>query len=500
MPHTAPDRFPPLLVLAALAIYGLMLFAVAARSRRRSGNADFFTADRRMPWYMAWWAMIGAAMSGITFVSIPGSVAADAFSYLQMVAGFTVGQCLIAFWLIPFFYRQQNCASIYEYFDARFGPQTHRTGAWFFFLSKMSAAALKLYIVCAVLQELLFDRFGIPLWGNALLTMSVVWGYTRRGGVRTVVHADMLKTAILLATLGVTISVVASRLGWSAAQTWQQLCDAPECRIFFFDDPASDRYFWKMFVAGIVLLVAMTGLDQDLMQCNLTCRSVRDAQKNILLTALCQFIVIGLFLILGVLLYRYAAAAGIALPDKSDRLFPLIATGGGLPRAVGMLFVAGFAASSFSAAGSSLTALTTSFTIDLLGGRRLDDNRLLRLRRAVHAALALGMALLIVLFGYGANESTINLIFKVAGYTYGPILGLFLFGMWSRCQVRDRWMWIPAVAAPILSALLQWFAAARFGYRIGFELLLYNAAFAMAGMWLLRKRPPLTMPKKNVSL
>ena len=488
MTDTAFDPMSPLTVLAALALYGGLLFGVAALSRRRTGNADFFTAERRMPWYMAWWAMIGAAMSGITFVSIPGSVAADAFSYLQMVAGFTVGQCLIAFWLIPFFYRQGNYASIYEYFDRRFGPATHRTGAWFFFLSKMSAAALKLYIVCAVLQELLFGRFGIPLWGNALLTMAVIWGYTRRGGVRTVIHADMLKTAILLTTLVVTIGAILGRLDLSVGEAWREVTDSPFARVFFFDDPASDRYFWKMFVGGIVLLVAMTGLDQDLMQCNLTCRSVRDAQKNILLTALSQFVVIALFLILGVLLYRYAAAAGIGLPDKSDRLYPLIATGCGLPTAVGMLFVAGFAASSFSAAGSSLTALTTSFTIDLLGGRRLDEARLLRLRRRVHVALALGMALLILLFAYGANESTINLIFKVASYTYGPILGLFLFGMWSRCAVRDRWVWLPAVASPILSALLQWGAGAWFDYRIGFELLLYNAALTMAGLWLLRRR------------
>lgn len=485
-PSVSP--LPPLLVLAALACYGLLLFAVAYLPARRVGNADFFTAERRTPWYVAWWAMIGAAMSGITFVSVPGSVAADAFSYLQMMAGFTVGQFIVAFWLVPLFYRLR-LTSIYQYFEQRFGPGAHRTGARFFFLSKMSVAALKLYIVCAVLQELLFDRFGIPFWGNALLTMAVVWGYTRRGGVRTVIHADLLKTVVLLATLAVTIAAILARLDLSVGEAWREVVGSPFSQVFFFDDPASDRCFWKMFVAGIVLLVAMTGLDQDLMQCNLTCRSVGDAQKNIVLTAFCQLIVIGAFLALGVLLYRYAAATGLALPAKSDRLFPLVATGGGLPVAVGMLFVAGFAASSFSAAGSSLTALTTSFTIDLLdGARRHGEAGLLRLRRRVHAALALGMAALVTVFGYVADESTINLIFKLAGYTYGPILGMFLFGTWTRCRLRDRWVWAPAVAAPLLSALLQWGAGAWFGYRIGFELLLYNAAFTMAGLWLLRER------------
>lgn len=494
---SAVSPLSPLLVLAALALYALLLFAVAYLPARRAGNADFFTAERRTPWYIAWGAMIGAAMSGITVVSVPGSVAADAFSYLQMMAGFTVGQLLVAFWLVPLFYRL-NLTSIYQYFDGRFGPCSHRTSAWFFFLSKMSVAALKLYIVCAVLQELLFDRFGIPFWGNALLTMTLVWSYTRRGGVRTVIHADLLKTALLLAMLVGTIAAICSRLELSAGEAWREVADSPLSRIFFLDDPASDRYFWKMFVAGIVLLVAMTGLDQDFMQCNLACRSVGDAQKNIVLTALCQIVVIAAFLSLGVLLYRYAAATGLALPEKSDRLFPLVATGGGLPVAVGMLFVVGFAASSFSAAGSSLTALTTSFALDLLGGAA-DDAALLRLRRRVHTALALGMAALVVLFGYGVDESTINLIFKLVGYTYGPILGMFLFGMWTRCRLRDRWVWLPAVAAPILSVLLQLGADAWFGYHIGFELLLYNAAFTMAGMWLLRERGATRRADRTVS-
>ncbi len=485
-PHLPP--LSPLYVLTALLLYALLLFAVSRLSARRAGNAAFFTGERRTPWYVAWWAMIGAAMSGITFVSVPGSVAQDAFSYLQMMAGFTVGQLVVAFWLVPLFYRRRF-TSIYEYLAERFGPCSHRTGAWFFFLSKMSVAALKLYIVCAVLQQLFFDRFGIPFWGNALLTMAVVWGYTRRGGVRAVIGADLLKTTLLLATLAATFAALLGQLELSPAEAWREVCASPSSRVFFFDDPASDRYFWKMFVAGIVLLVAMTGLDQDLMQCNLTCRTLGDAQKNIVLTALCQLVVIGLFLALGVLLYRYAAVTELPLPEKSDRLFPLVATGGGLPAAVGMLFVIGFAASSFSAAGSSLTALTTSFTIDLLGGaRRRDDARLLRLRRRVHVGLALGMAALVTGFGYGADESTINLIYKVAGYTYGPILGLFLFGRWSRRRVRDGLVWLPAVLAPLLAALLQYAAERCFGYRIGFELLLYNAALTMGGLWLLRER------------
>lgn len=478
----------PAAVIATLTGYIALLFVVAWISGRRTDNAGFFTANRRTPWYLAAFAMVGAAMSGVTFISVPGSVAADSFSYMQMVAGFTVGQLIVAYLLVPTFYRLR-LVSLYEYLDDRFGARTHAAGAWCFFVAKMLGAALQVYVVCTVMQLLVFDRYGLPFWLNAAVTMTLVWLYTRQGGVRSLIRTDILKTCCLIASLVLSIVFISRTLGLSFGEMAREVAASPHSRILFLDDPASDRYFWKMFVAGIVTLVAMTGLGQDMMQRNMSCPTPRDAQKNILLTAVCQIFVIFLFLVLGVLLYLYVDHAGLTLPEKSDQVFPLVAADGGLPAVVGVMFVVGLLSSTYSAAGGSLTALTTSFTVDILKApQRHDDNALTRIRRRVHAAMAAGMALVILAFGYGADDSSINLVFRVVSYTYGPILGMFLFGFFTRRQVRDRWMPLVVVAAPVLSALLQWGVREVWDYRIGFELLVYNAAFTITGMLLLMKR------------
>ena len=407
---------------------------------------------------------------------------------MQMVAGFTVGQFVVAFVLIPLFYRLR-VVSLYEYLDDRFGVASHRTGAWFFFISKILGAALRVYVVCAVLQLLVFDRYGLPFWFNARITMAFVWLYTQPGGVKSLIWTDSLKTFCLVASLVLSIVFIMRGLDFSFSDTVCEVSSSPMSRIFFFDDPASDRYFWKMFAAGIVLLVCMTGLDQDLMQRNMSCATPRDSQKNIVLTAVSQIVVIFLFLVLGVLLYLYMEHRGLAMPEKTDQVFSLVAVGGGLPLVVGVLFVIGLISSTYSAAGSALTALTTSFTVDILEGtKRYGEARLTRIRRGVHVAMALGMALVILAFGYLADDSVINLVYKVASYTYGPILGMFVFGMFTRLRVRDRWMPLVAVAAPVLSGFLQWWALEAWDYRIGFELLIYNALFTVIGMLLLVKR------------
>ena len=477
----------PAAVIATLTGYIALLFVVAWISGRRTDNAGFFTANRRTPWYLAAFAMVGAAMSGVTFISVPGSVAADSFSYMQMVAGFTVGQLIVAYLLVPTFYRLR-LVSLYEYLDDRFGARTHAAGAWCFFVAKMLGAALQVYVVCTVMQLLVFDRYGLPFWLNAAVTMVLAWLYTRQGGVRSLIRTDILKTCCLIASLVLSILFITRALGLSFGEMAREVAASPHSRILFLDDPASDRYFWKMFVAGIVTLVAMTGLGQDMMQRNMSCPTPRDAQKNILLTAVCQIFVIFLFLVLGVLLYLYVDHAGLTLPEKSDQVFPLVAADGGLPAVVGVLFLVGLLSSTYSAAGGSLTALTTSFTVDILKApQRHDDTALTRIRRRVHAAMTAGMALVILAFGYGADDSSINLVFRVVSYTYGPILGMFLFGFFTRRQVRDRWMPLVAVAAPVLSALLQWSVREVWDYRIGFELLVYNAAFTIIGMLLLKR-------------
>lgn len=478
----------PAAVIATVLGYIAVLFAVAWFSGRRADNAGFFTGNRRTPWYMAAFAMVGAAISGVTFISVPGSVAVDAFSYMQMVAGFTVGQLIVAFVLIPLFYRLR-VVSLYEYLDDRFGLSSHRTGAWFFFVSKMLGAALRVYVVCAVMQLLVFSHYGLPFWTNALVTMLFVWLYTQQGGVKSLIWTDTLKTVCLVGSLVLSIVFIMQALGMSLGEMAHEVSASPYSQVFFFDDPASDRYFWKMFLAGIVLLIAMTGLDQDMMQRNLSCATPRDSQKNIVLTAVSQVFVIFLFLVLGVLLYIYINRSGLAMPAKGDQVFSLVAVSGGLPLFVGILFVVGLISSTYSAAGSALTALTTSFTVDILQGtKRFGEQRLTRVRRGVHVAMAVGMVLVILAFEYLADDSIINLVYKVASYTYGPILGMFAFGIFTRLKIRDGWMPVVALAAPVLSALVQYWVREAWDYRIGFELLIYNAVFTMVGMLLIARK------------
>lgn len=475
-------------VIATVIAYIAVLFVVSYLSGRKSDNAGFFIGNHRTTWYMAAFAMISAAMSGVTYISLPGSVAADSFSYLQMVMGFTVGQMVIAFVLIPLFYRRK-VVSLYQYLDERFDITVHRTGAWFFLVSKVLGASLKIYVVCAVMQLLVFDPHGLPFALNVAITMCFVWLYTNRGGVRSLIWTDTLKTVCLVSSLVLCIVFIARSLGMSGAEVVDSVETSRYSRIFFFDDPSSPRYFWKMFFSGLFVVVAMTGLDQDMMQLNLSCRTKRDAKINIMITAFFQIIILVLFLALGVMLYSYADSTGLEIPEKSDQLFAQVAVNGGLPTIVGVVFVLGLISSTYSAAGSALTALTTSFTVDILNGpERYDERRLTRVRRTVHVVMAVIMGLSIVAFDLFSDDSTINLIYKVVSFTYGPILGMFVFGMFTRWRIRGRYMPFIAVASPLLSALLQYAAREFFDYHIGFELLVYNAMITMAGMMLVVRR------------
>ena len=477
----------PLSVIITIAAYFAILFTVSYIAGRKADNAGFFVGNRKSSWYVVAFAMVGSAISGVTYVSVPGMVAASNFGYLQMVLGFIAGQLIIAYLLVPLFYKM-NLVSIYEYLENRFGMSSYRTGAWFFFISKMLGAAVRLFLVCLTLQLLVFEPFGLPFLLNVAITVALVWLYTFQGGVKSLIWTDSLKTFCLVVSVVLCIWYIASDLNLSFTGMVSTIADSDMSRIFFFDDVNSKQYFFKQFLAGAFTMIAMTGLDQDMMQRNLSCATPRDSQKNIVLTAVSQIFVIFLFLVLGVLLYLYMERSGMAAPAKSDQVFSLVAVEGGLPLVVGILFVVGLISSTYSAAGSALTALTTSFTVDMLEGtKRYGDARLTRIRRGVHVAMALLMAGVILAFEYWADDSVINLVYKVASYTYGPILGMFAFGMFTRLKVRDRWMPLVALAAPALSALVQWWALKTWGYQIGFELLIYNAAFTMVGMLLLAK-------------
>lgn len=484
-------------IILTIVVYVVLLLGVSHWSGREADNAGFFIGNRATSWWVATLAMIGAAMSGVTFISVPGSVAADSMTYMQMVVGFTIGQGVVAFLLVPLFYRLR-VVSLYEYLDQRFGVMAHKTGAWCFLVAKLIAASLKIFVVCAVLQLLLFDELSIPFWLTASLIMLCVWLYTRKGGVRALIPTDIIQSLCLVGSVVVCVVALAKSMALgSVAELCSAVADSPYSQIWQTDDAASPRHLWKMVAGGVLCLVAMTGLDQDMMQRNMSCRTVRDAQINIVLTALCQIGVILLLLVLGVLLYRYIDFAGLSASMRGDDVFPFVAVRGGLPQVVGVAFVLGLISSTYSAAGSALTSLTTSFTLDIAKeSQSLDEQALATRRKRTHAVMALLMTIIVVVLNYISSESVINLVFKIAGYTYGPILGMFIFGMATRRVLRNRFIPVVALLSPLLSGVLQWFLATHYHYYIGFELLGYNALFTIVGLMLISRKGATTQIAK----
>lgn len=477
----------PYLVLALALGYLLLMFLVSLRAGRKADNAGFFVGNRQNSWLMVAIAMIGSSISGVTFVSVPGMVAGAGYSYLQMVLGFIVGQVVIAFVLLPLFYRL-NLFSIYEYLDERFGVRSHKTGAWFFFISKMLGASVRFFLMVLTMQLLVFEPLGIPFVLNAMISMALVWVYTFFGGVKSIVSTDILKTAALVLSLVLSIYFIGQSLGLDLGGMVSTLRESEMSRTFFFDDINDRRYFWKQFLAGAFTIIATSGLDQDMMQRNLSCKNHRESQKNMMVSIICQFFVISLFLVLGQLLYTFAAQKGIALPENSDHVFPFLATGDYFPLIVGVLFVVGLVAVSFSAAGSALTALTTSFTIDILGAKEREESKLTRTRRRVHLLMAVLMTLSVVMFNVLNNTSVIDAVYILSSYTYGPLLGMFAFGLMTKRKVHDRLVPFVAILAPVLCYILDTHSEAWFGgYQFSYEILILNALFTMVGLALIMR-------------
>ena len=478
----------PIAILITIAAYFVILFTISYIAGRKADNEGFFVGNRKSTWYVVAFAMIGSSISGVTFVSVPGMVAASGFSYLQMVLGFVAGQIIIAFVLIPLFYRM-NLVSIYEYLENRFGISSYKTGAWFFFISKMLGAAVRLFLVCLTLQLLVFEPFHLPFILNVIITVALVWLYTFRGGVKSLIWTDSLKTFCLVVSVVLCIYYIASDLNLGFGSMIATISENDFSRMFFFDDVNDKRYFFKQFLAGVFTMIAMTGLDQDMMQRNLSCKNFKDSQKNMITSGISQFFVILLFLMLGVLLYIFTARQGIENPEKSDELFPMIATGDYFPAIVGVLFIIGLISAAYSAAGSALTALTTSFTVDILGAKNKAENELVKIRKRVHIGMAIMMVVVIFVFNLLNNTSVIDAVYILASYTYGPILGLFAFGIFTKKQVRDKYIPWVAIASPILCFILQknserWFN----GYQFSYELLIFNALFTFIGLCLLIKK------------
>lgn len=459
---------------------------------RGSNNSTFFNGNRQAPWGLVAFAMIGAAISGVTFISVPGMVAAKGYSYLQMVLGFIVGYFAIAFVLVPIFYRR-NLISIYGYLEDRFGKSTYHTGAWFFFVSKMLGAAVRFYVVCVVLQSMVFGPLGIPFDITVVVSILLIWIYTVQGGVKTLIWTDTLKSFCLVASVGLCIYFIAGNLGLNFGEAFSAVTSHSSFKMFYFDDPLAGTYFWKQFLAGIFMAIALNGLDQDMMQRNLACRDSRQSQKNMIVSGITQFFVIALFLILGTMLLIYMDSKGMAHPAKPDDTFAAVVDSPGMPIIVGILFIVGLVSAAYSAAGSALTSLTTSFTVDIMGAnRRMDDRRLAITRRLVHLGMSVAMGLVIIAFYYLSNQDAISAVYTLASYTYGPILGLFVFGLACKRPVRDCLVPAVCILAPGLSWVTQWTLKEYCNYTTSFELLLMNAAFTILGLLLLLK------PRKQV--
>ncbi len=479
----------PLAVIITIAAYFLVLFTVSHLAGRKADNAGFFIGNRSSKWYMVAFAMIGSTISGVTFMSVPGMVDPKAFSYMQMVLGFFVGQLIISFVLIPVFYRMK-LFSIYEYLDERFGVSTYKTGAWFFFISKVLGASVRLFLVCLFLQMMVFGPLNIPFIFNVIVTVALVWLYTRQGGVKTLIWTDSLKTFCLILSVVLTIYFIVKNMGLDFGGMVSSIRGSDLSRTFFFDNPKEGTYFWKQFLAGIFTMIATTGLDQDFMQRNLSCENPRDSQKNIITSGLVQLVINLLFLMLGVLLYLFIDSKGIARPEKSDELFPMVATQGYLPLAVGILFIIGLISSAYAAAGSALTALTTSFTVDILGIKNKSEAQIHKSRKNVHIGMAVVMGLVIFVFNLLNNTSVVDAVYILASYTYGPILGMFAFGILMKRSVRDKFVPYIAVIAPVICFFLQKLTIAVWDFHFGYALIIVNALITMLGMWLVTTKTP----------
>lgn len=468
-------------ILLTLFLYFGMLLLVARFTGRDSGNDAFFRGSRRSPWYIVSFGMIGASLSGVTFVSVPGMVRGIDMTYMQTCMGFFVGYLVIAHVLLPLYYRL-NLTSIYTYLGDRVGRCSYKTGASFFLLSKIVGAAARLYLVCLILQHYVFDAFGVPFAATVIGIVLLIWLYTRRSGIRTIVWTDSLQTLCLLLALGLILYNVAGRLELDFSGMVQAIQGSEHSRIFVFDDWHSKQNFYKQFFSGIFITIVMTGLDQDMMQKNLSCKNLREAQKNMYCYGVSFIPVNFLFLSLGILLLMLANRMEMALPAGGDEILPLFAAEGHLGHAVLIFFTIGIIAAAFSSADSALTALTTSFCIDIMGIGRLSEKEAERRRKVVHFCISAVFVGFILLFKAVNNKSVIDAIYVIASYTYGPLLGLFAFGLFTKLQPRDRLVPYVAVASPLVCYAIDRAVSACTGYQFGYEMLMFNGFLTFMGL------------------
>ncbi|MCD4770020.1 MAG: sodium:solute symporter [Bacteroidales bacterium] len=479
----------PATILVVIILYFLLLLGIAWLTGRKADSESFFIGNRRSPWIVVSIGMIGASLSGVTFISVPGWVVDSQFSYLQMVLGYLVGYAVIAEILLPLYYKLR-LTSIYSYLQQRFGNRSYKTGATFFMLSRTVGASFRLYLVANVLHLTIFSAWNVPFIGTVGITLALIWLYTFKGGIKTIIWTDMLQTIFMLSAVILTLVFISRSMDLNFKGMVSLVKEHDLSRIFFFDDFNDKKHFLKQFFGGMFITIVMTGLDQDMMQKNLSCRSLKDARKNMYSYSIAFVPVNMIFLVLGILLVVYAGNLGINIPEQTDNLFPLIATQGGLGLFVSLLFILGLIAAAYSSADSALTALTTSFTVDILGQEGREERSLQKVRTRVHIFFSFLLMIIIMVFRALNDQSVISALFTVAGYTYGPLLGMFSFGLFTRWRVKDHIMPYIAIASPLICLFLNTFSEELLGgYKFGFELLIVNGLITFAGMAIFRERP-----------
>ena len=483
----------PLFILSLIIGYFLVLVGIAYYTGKEDSNESFFKANRNSPWYLVAFGMVGASLSGVTFISVPGWIKDSQFTYFQVVMGYLVGYFVVAYVLLPVYYKN-NVTSIYEYLNTRFGKNSHRAGAFFFFLSRVLGAAFRLFLVAIVLQQFIFDAWNIPFEITVILSIVLIWVYTQRGGIKTIVFTDILQTSLMILSVVLSIAYINEALDWSFSEFLASTEFSQYNSVFVTDSILSRNHFLKSFIGGAFVTICMTGLDQDMMQKNLSCRNLKDAQKNMVVFSFVLVFVTGLFMLLGSLLYIYAESQGIEVPlmdgsPKTDLLFPEIALNGRLGIAVAVTFILGLIAAAYSSADSALTSLTTSFCIDFFNLEKYPEKKQKSIRKKTHIGMSVLLILVVILFKYILDRNVIDGLLTVAGYTYGPLLGLFAFGIFTSYKIHDRHVWWVLLGALALISIIGNLDAATLGgYQLGYELLPLNGLLTFLGLVLIRRK------------
>jgi len=482
----------PIYILSLIAVYFCALLLIAYFTGKNDSNDTFFKANKKSPWYVVAFGMIGASLSGVTFISVPGWVQSSQFSYMQIVVGYLFGYLVIAYVLIPIYYNLK-VTSIYEFLKHRFGSNSHKTGAFFFFVSRVLIASFRLFLVTSVLQYFIFDAWNVPFEITVILSILLIWVYTFKGGIKTIVWTDTLQTLFMLLAVFAIIYIILKQLNWSVADIFASDEFHKYSKILFSDNFNDKKHFIKSFLGGMFIAIAMTGLDQDMMQKNLTCKNIKEAQWNVISLGFVLIIVNFVFLTLGALLFIYAEKFGISIPKidgnvKTDLLFPEIALNGNLGITIGIVFILGLIAAAYSSADSALTSLTTSYCVDFLDIEKKEKSLQKTIRIKTHIAISILLVIVIIIFRYVLEDNIISSILQIASYTYGPLLGLFAFGIITKHAIKDKYVWFIAILSVVLSYFLNAYSIQILnGYVFGYELLIVNGMLTYIGLYLIRK-------------